>query len=81
MKWFSILSIVALAFLANACEKHPVGDAPEEGTTAFGEHSKAAEEKTEAKPAAEAAPSKPESPAATPEAKPGEAPKFFPEKK
>jgi len=83
MKWFSILSIIALAFLANACEKHPVGDAPEEGTTAFGEHSKAAEEKKEeAKPAAEAAaPAKAEAPAATPEAKPGEAPKFFPEKK
>ena len=81
MKWFSILSLVALAFLANACEKHPVGDAPEEGTTQFGEHSKAAEEKREAKPAAEAASAKPESPSATPEAKPGEAPKFFPEKK
>ena len=82
MKWFSILSILALAFLANACEKHPASDAPEEGVTAFGEHSKAAEEKTEARHAPEAAaPAKPESPAATPEAKPGEAPKFFPEKK
>ncbi|MEI9896139.1 MAG: hypothetical protein WDN28_20310 [Chthoniobacter sp.] len=82
MKWFSILSILALAFLANACEKHPVSDAPEEGVTAFGEHSKAAEEKAEAKPAAEAAPAaKPESPTATPEAKAGEAPKFFPETK
>jgi hypothetical protein len=78
MKWFSVLPIVALAFLANACEKHPVADAPEEGTTAFGEHSKAAEEKSEAKPAVEAPASKEAAPAATPE---GKAPKIFPETK
>ncbi|MEP6671882.1 MAG: hypothetical protein ABJF10_22160 [Chthoniobacter sp.] len=82
MKWFSILSILALAFLANACEKHPTKDAPEEGKTEFGPNSIHAEEKAETKPASETAvPAKPESPAATPEAKPGEAPKFFPEKK
>lgn len=78
MKWFSIITVLALAFLANACEKHPVADAPEEGVTAFGPHSKAGEEKSEAKAAGEA---KPEATAPTPETKPGEAPKFFPEKK
>ena len=84
MKWFSVLSIVALAFLANACEKHPASDAPEEGVTAFGEHSKAHhEEKGEAKHAEEAAPSKEAAPAAPEAAKSSEGSKIqiFPEKK
>ncbi|MEZ0255470.1 MAG: hypothetical protein ACAI37_09325 [Chthoniobacter sp.] len=86
MKWFSVLSIVALAILANACEKHPVSDAPEEGRTQFGEHSKeheGHEEKGEAKHGEEAAPSKEAAPAAPEAAKPGEASKIqiFPEKK
>lgn len=83
MKWFSVLSIIALAFLANACEKHPVGDAPEEGVTAFGEHSKAHEEKGEAKHGEEAAPGKEAAPATPEAAKSGEASKIqiFPEKK
>lgn len=83
MKWFSVLSIVALAFLANACEKHPVSDAPEEGRTQFGEHSKEHEEKGEAKHSEEAAPSKEAAPATPEAAKSGEASKIqiFPEKK
>ncbi len=89
MKWFSVLSILALAFLSNACEKHPASELPAEHATAFGSHSehevKPAEEKAaETKPAAEAH-AKTEVPAAAEakpaEAKPGEAPKFFPETK
>ena len=83
MKWFSIIPVLALGFLTNACEKHPVSQLPEEGATAFGEHAKpAGEEKPEAKPAAEsAAPAKTETPAPAGDAKPGDAPKFFPENK
>jgi hypothetical protein len=77
MKWFSVFSIIALAFLANACEKHPASDAPEEGVTAFGKHSEAAEEKAETRPSDQPRTEAP----ASPETKPGEAPKFFPEKK
>ena len=81
MKRFTIIPVLALAFIVAACEKHPVGDAPE--GTQFGpkENAEKAEPKEakEAKPAGEAA--KPEGTAATPEAKPGEAPKFFPEEK
>ena len=89
MKWFSVLSIVALAFLANACEKHPVSDAPEEGATQFGEHSKGHEsheghgEKSEVKPTDQPAAATKETPKAGADAKPGEASKIqiFPEKK
>jgi hypothetical protein len=82
MKWFSIISVLALAFFANACEKHQTKDSPEEDKTEFGPHSIHNEEKAETKPAAEApAPAKTEATAPAPEAKPGEAPKFFPEKK
>ncbi len=82
MKWFSLIAVVALAFLVDACEKHPASDAPEEGATEFGKHEKAAEEKPEPKPAAEApAAAKPEAATPAPETKPGEAPKFFPENK
>ena len=85
MKWLSIISILALAFVFNACEMHPVSDAPAEDATEFGKYEKHGEgkekekEKTEAKPEAESTPAaKPEA-AATPEAKKGEAPKYFPE--
>ena len=82
MKWLSLIPVLALAFLVNACEMHPASDAPEEGTTEFGKHENGGEEKAEAKPAAEATPaSKPEAATPAPEAKPGEAPKFFPENK
>jgi hypothetical protein len=83
MKWFSIIPVLALVFLAGACEKHPASELPEEGATAFGEHAKAAgEEKPEAKPAGEsAAPAKPESPAPATDSKSGDAPKFFPANK
>jgi hypothetical protein len=82
MKWFSLISVLALAFFINACEMHPASDAPEEGATAFGKHEKGGEANTEAKPAAEApAAAKPEGATPAPEAKPGEAPKFFPENK
>ena len=82
MKRFSILPLVALAFLANACEKHPAAELPEEGQTAFGEH--AAKHESEAKPEAkkeEAAAPKAEAPVAAAPAKPEDAPKFFPDKK
>ncbi len=84
MKWFSIIPVLALAFLANACEKHSAAELPEEGATAFSEHSiAAAEQKPDGKPAGEsAAPAAAEAPAApSPDAKPGESPKFFPENK
>lgn len=87
MKRFSILPLVALAFLVNACEKHPASELPEEGQTAFGEHAAhhEGEGKSEGKPEAkkeEAAPAaKAEAPAAATPAKPEEAPKFFPDKK
>jgi hypothetical protein len=97
MKWLSFIPVVALAFLAIACEKHPYSQLPEEGATAFGKHSvAAAEAKPEAKPAGEpaaAAPAAAAPGAAAPgaaapgaaapgaDAKPGEAPKFFPQNK
>lgn len=85
MKWLSIISVLALAFVFDACEKHPVSDAPPESATEFGKYEKHEEkekEKTEAKPAAESTPAaKPEAAAATPEAKKGDAPKYFPESK
>jgi hypothetical protein len=75
MKWLSIIPVVALTFLAIACEKHPASQLPEEGTTAFGEHSTAG---GEAKPEAKAGESAttPGTPAPSGDAK--EAPKFFP---
>jgi len=83
MKWFSIIPVLALAFLANACEKHLASELPEEGATAFGEHAAGAGEvKLEAKPAGESvAPTQPGTPVPSTEARPGEAPKFFPESK
>ena len=81
MKWFSIISFLALALLFNACEKHPVADLPPEGATAFGEHAwPSGGEKPEAKPVA-AVPAKSEAVAPAAEGKPGESPKFFPENK
>ena len=85
MKWLSIISVLALAFVFNACEMHPTSDSPGEEAKEFGKYEKGekgGEEKAEAKPAAEpAAAAKPEAAAATPMPKPGEAPKFFPENK
>ncbi|EDY21586.1 hypothetical protein CfE428DRAFT_0831 [Chthoniobacter flavus Ellin428] len=82
MKWLSIISVLALAFVFNACEMHPTSDSPGEEAKEFGKYEKGGEEKAEAKPAAEpAAAAKPEAAAATPLPKPGEAPKFFPENK
>jgi len=88
VKRLSIISALALAFVFNACEKHPTSDAPGEDAKEFGKYEKGekgGEEKVEAKPAAESAAVKPEAAkpeaAATPMPKPGEAPKFFPENK
>ena len=82
MKWLTLIPVLAIAFIVNACEKHPVSDAPEEGVTAFGEHAKGHEGKADVKPTDQPASATKEAPAAaTPEAKPGEAPKFFSEKK
>jgi hypothetical protein len=82
MKWFTLIPVLAIAFIVNACEKHPVSDAPGEEAKEFGKYEKGGEEKVEAKPAAESeAATKPEAATPSPEAKPGEAPKFFSEKK
>jgi hypothetical protein len=81
MKWFTLIPVLVIAFVVNACEKHPASDAPEEGVTAFGEHAKGHEEKAESRPEDQPASAKEKPAAATPEAKPGEAPKFFSEKK
>jgi hypothetical protein len=82
MKWLSLIAVLALAFLVDACEMHTAAELPEEGATEFGKHEKGNEEKLEVKPAAEApAAPKPEATTPAPEAKPGEAPKFFPESK
>jgi hypothetical protein len=82
MKWISIIPVLALAFLANACEKHPAAELPEEGATAFGEHAASGSEKSTAKPAAESSvAAQPGTPAPSADAKPGEPPKFFPENK
>lgn len=89
MKRLSIISALALAFVFNACEKHPTSDAPGEEAKEFGKYEKGekgGEGKSEAKPAAEptvakSEAAKPEAAAATPMPKPGEAPKFFPENK
>jgi hypothetical protein len=82
MKRLSFIPVLALAFMAIACEKHPYSELPEEGATAFGEHSKeVAEAKPEVKPAGESPAATPAAPASGAEAKPGEAPKFFPQNK
>ena len=71
MKWSSVLLICALALLSNACEQHKASELEEEkhGTEAPAEakHGAAAESPDKEKKAEEG--------------KPGEAPKFFPEKK
>jgi len=81
MKWFSIIPVLAVAFLASACEKHLASELPEEGATAFGEHAAGASaEKPDVKSAGDAA-AQSGTPAPPADAKPGEAPKFFPETK
>jgi hypothetical protein len=73
MKWFPVLSICALALFSNACERHPASELPKEFSEGAHEEKKAPEGRQETgKPA----PAKPDA-----EAKPGEAPKFFPENK
>ena len=74
MKWLSFIPVVALAFLAIACEKHPASQLPEEGATAFGEHAAPAGEAKAGEPA-----TTPGTPAPSAEGK--EAPKFFPQNK
>jgi hypothetical protein len=82
MKWLSFIPVVALAFTAIACEKHPYSELPAEGARAFGEPpAAAAEAKPEAKPAGEPAAAAPGAPAPAADAKAGEAPKFFPQNK
>ncbi len=70
MKWPSILLVCAVALLSNACEQHPAAEL--EG--AHGAEAHAAPHEG-APPAAHAEEKKAE------DVKPGEAPKFFPEKK
>lgn len=71
MKWPSVLLVCALALLSNACEKHPASEL--EDTKHGAEAHAPAHE-----PAAAASHDKDKK---AEEAKPGEAPKFFPEKK
>ncbi len=70
MKWLSVLSISALAFFSNACEKHPASELDDHSAHGAAAHH------DEAPAAVHAEPEK-----KTEEGKPGEAPKFFPEKK
>lgn len=89
MKRLSVLLLGALALFVNACEKHPASELPAEHATNFEKYSGghgAAEHGGDThapKAAAEHAPATKHEEAAKPaaEAKPGEAPKFFPEKK
>ena len=71
MKWPSIVLICALALLSNACEQHKASELEEEthGSEAHAEKKEGATaESADKEKKAE-------------EGKPGEAPKFFPEKK
>ena len=73
MKWSSLIPLCALAVFATACEKHPASELPAEHGA--GEHH--AEARAEATPEPKPAdPAKPDG-----EARPGEAPKFFPDSK
>jgi hypothetical protein len=71
MNRISIVLLAVLALLCNACEKHKASELEEEPG-----HEAAAAEHKEGAPAE----AKPEEKKAE-EGKPGEAPKFFPEKK
>jgi hypothetical protein len=77
MKWFSVLLLAVFALFSNACEMHPASELPPEEEVPGEAHPEPV--KTEVQPAAEAAPSEAAKPA--PPATPGEAPKFFPDKK
>lgn len=69
MKWSSILVICALALLSSACEMHKASELEEESHTT--------ETHAEAKESAPADGAEKK----TDDGKPGEAPKFFPDKK
>ena len=69
MKWSSILLICALALFSSACEMHKASELEEES------HPTEAHAEAKESAPAEGAEKKAE------EGKPGEAPKFFPEKK
>lgn len=88
MKRLSVLLLGALALSHNACEKHPASQLPDKHATEFGKyasgHGGGGHGDAHAPhPAAEhaSAASHGETPKPGAEAKPGEAPKFFPEKK
>ncbi len=70
MKWLSVVSISALAFFLNACEKHPAAELAGESQHGAAEHSESKGEVPHG-----------EAEKKTDEGKPGEAPKFFPDKK
>jgi hypothetical protein len=83
MKRLSILLLSALALIVNACEKHPANRLPGEHDTEFGKHLGGpghGDEHAGKAAATEHPPVTKHGDPAT-EAKPGEAPKFFPEKK
>jgi hypothetical protein len=81
MKWFSIIPLCVLAVLATACEKHPASALPpahgagDHHGEAKGDHGHTA------KPAEHAEAPKQEAAKPAADAKPGEAPKFFPDGK
>jgi hypothetical protein len=91
MKRLSALLLGALALFVNACEKHPASRLPDEHATEFGKHmnshgSHGGVHGEHPAPAAadEHAPvaaTHAESPKPAAQPTPGEAPKFFPEKK
>jgi len=77
MKWSSVFLLAVFAVFTNACEMHSASELPSEDEAPGEAHPEAV--KAEAQPAPEAAPSEAAKPAAP--ATPGEAPKYFPEKK
>lgn len=81
MKRFSIIPLCVLAVLATACEKHPASELPP--AHGAGEHHAEAPGETAhpAQPAGHAEAPKPKAAKPEADAKPGEAPKFFPENK
>ncbi len=93
MKRLSVLLLGALALFVNACEKHPASELPAEHATEFGKYlpghggeQHGADTHAPKADGGHAAPAPaaahaPEAAKPAAEAKPGEAPKFFPEKK
>jgi len=76
MKWFSVLLVGALALLTNACEMHKASELEEEPAGGAEASAELKEGSTAVNPDTAKATEK-----KTDDGKPGEAPKFFPDKK